>query len=326
MTVKLEDVAKLAGVSPTTVSRVINNYGAISDKTKKAVHAAMNQLNYRPNTLARSLQGKSPHLIGLIFYDVSHPFFGELVSRIENLLFERGYKAILCNSANDPKKEREYLRLLAANQVDGIIAGAHNENIPEYKAYGLPIVSFDRNLAPTISIVSSDNAQGGRLAASVLSANGVQAPLIITGKELPNSPTNARSQGFHDYFAAHGIESATMVIPFETAAAIRRTEIQRLLTKGQYDGIFCTDDLTAMQVHQQALTMGIRVPDDLKLIGYDGTRFIQNYYPALTTIVQPLDDIAKLLIDLLLKRINDHKADLDPNYLLPVSLHQGITA
>src|SRR5699024_11281067 len=97
MRAKLSDVAKKAGVSPTTVSRVINNYGYISDKTRNKVHEAMKELNYQPNSLARSLHGKKTNLVGLIFPGVSNPFFGELVEEIENKLFEDGYKVILCN-------------------------------------------------------------------------------------------------------------------------------------------------------------------------------------------------------------------------------------
>ena len=132
MTVKLTDVARKAGVSPTTVSRVINNYGYLSKKTINKVHAAMAELNYQPNALARSLQGKKSQLIGLVFPSVSNPFFGELIEKLESKLFEKGYKSILCDSANNSIKEREYLNMLIANQVDGIITGSHNLGIKEY--------------------------------------------------------------------------------------------------------------------------------------------------------------------------------------------------
>lgn len=115
--VKLTDVAAKAGCSVTTVSRVINNYGYISQKTRKKVHEAMRELNYQPNSVARSLQGKKTKLIGLIFPDVSNPFFGELVSKIEDQLFNHGYKTILCNAGSDTEKERTYLQMLMANQV-----------------------------------------------------------------------------------------------------------------------------------------------------------------------------------------------------------------
>ena len=157
---KLTDVAKKAGVSATTVSRVINNYGYLSQQTKEKVYAAMKELNYQPNSLARSLHGKSTKLIGLIFPSVTNPFFAELVEEIENKFFNAGYKVILCNSADNKEKERAYIRMLIANQVDGIIAGAHNLGIEEYNKVGLPIVSFDRKLSDQIPLSANGSALG----------------------------------------------------------------------------------------------------------------------------------------------------------------------
>ena len=114
----------------------------------------MKELNYQPNSLARSLQGKNTQLIGLIFPTVANPFFGELVEQLESKLFDLGYRSILCDSANNKEKERNYLNMLAANKVDGIIAGAHNLGIQEYENIELPIVSFDRYLADGTPIVS----------------------------------------------------------------------------------------------------------------------------------------------------------------------------
>ena len=122
MVAKLTDVAELAGVSPTTVSRVINNKGYLSEKTKQKVQEAMRTLGYKPNNLARGLQGKSAQLIGLIFPNISNIFYSELIEYLEIELFKHGYKTIICNSENDPAKEREYIEMLEANQVDGIIS------------------------------------------------------------------------------------------------------------------------------------------------------------------------------------------------------------
>ena len=196
MVVKLTDVAKLAGVSPTTVSRVINNYGYLSQKTIDKVHQAMEELNYQPNGLARSLQGKSTQLIGLVFPSVSHPFFGELIETLERKLFVQGYKVILCDSEKDPEKERAYLRMLAANKVDGVITGSHNLAINEYENVSLPIVSFDRFLAPGIPIVSSQNFQGGQKATEALFASGAQKIAIITGANNTGAPSDYRLAGY----------------------------------------------------------------------------------------------------------------------------------
>ena len=324
MTVKLTDVAKKAGVSPTTVSRVINRRGYISQETIDKVEQAMRDLHYQPNTLARSLQGKQTYLIGLVFPSIRQPFFAELVERLEFYFFERGYKCILCDSENQKEKERSYLNMLAANKVDGIIAGAHNLGIEEYNNYHLPIISFDRALAETIPIVSSDNYQGGELAATTLINKGCQKIGIITGANNTDSPTVARLGGFITALQDH--HKTPYVYRFQShyTDSLRLMEIRRILQEEKLDGLFCTDDLTAITVYNEACSMGIHIPKDLKLIGYDGTQFIQRYFPKLSTIAQPIDDEARLLCDLLCQQIEDNKKEVR-NYELPVKLIIGDT-
>lgn len=198
MAAKLSDVAKEAGCSVTTVSRVINNHGYLSQKTKDKVFAAMRKLNYQPNSLARSLQGKKMKLIGLIFPGITNPFFAELVQDVETTLFKRGYKVILCNAGQNKKKEHEYLRMLQANQVDGIIAGAHNLGIEEYKQLGLPIVSFDRKLAENVPIVSCDNYQGIKLAVRDLIQGGCKKIYFLGNKHKKGNPTDERLDAYLD--------------------------------------------------------------------------------------------------------------------------------
>lgn len=321
----LDDIAKMAGVSATTVSRVINNYGSLSEKTKTKVFAAMKELNYQPNSLARSLKGKKTQLIGIILPGVGNPFFGQMVQEIEDQLFKKGFRIILCNAGNDAEKERAYLRMLMANRVDGIIAGSHNLNIEEYQKVGLPIISFDRYLSENIPIVSSDNYHGGQLAALSLLAAGSKKLQIITGANRPNSPTNNRLSGFQEVLNRQNLDFKLLEIPFSSSPNIKGLKIKELLAKRDADGIFCTDDLTALLVMQQAKELGIKIPENLKLIGYDGTNFIQNYHPELTTIMQPISDIVTMMIDLLLKRIDDPDCKLESNYTLPVKLITGAT-
>jgi LacI family sucrose operon transcriptional repressor len=326
MAVKLTDVAKKAGVSPTTVSRVINEYGSLSQKTIDKVHAAMKELNYQPNSLARSLQGKNTQLIGLIFPTVANPFFGELVEHLESRLFELGYRSILCDSANNKEKERNYINMLAANKVDGIIAGAHNLGISEYENIELPIVSFDRYLADGIPIVGSDNFQGGYAAAESLYLRGARKIAILTGSNESNSPTNQRLNGYLHFLEEKGIKA--QVFQFHSAnqsAALKNLEIKRILENESIDGLFCTDDLTAILAYNQAQDLQIDIPEKLKLIGYDGTKFVQNYFPQLSTIAQPMEDYADMLIDLLLQRIKDPEKTLENHYLLPIKIIQGRT-
>ncbi|MGA5589790.1 LacI family DNA-binding transcriptional regulator [Enterococcus mundtii] len=326
MVVKLTDVAKKAGVSPTTVSRVINNYGSLSQKTIDKVNQAMKELNYHPNSLARSLQGKNTQLIGLIFPTVANPFFGELVEQLESKLFDLGYRSILCDSANNKEKERNYLNMLAANKVDGILAGAHNLGIQEYENIELPIVSFDRYLAEGIPIISSDNLRGGYLATENLYLKGARNIAILTGSQESNSPTNQRLNGYLAFMEEFQLEPH--VFHFHSTArstALKNLEIKRILEMKTIDALFCTDDLTAILAYNLCQELHIKIPEEIKIIGYDGTKLIQNYFPQLSTIAQPITDIADILVDLILQRIQDPEKPLESNYVLPVKLIQGST-
>ncbi|HEL0016385.1 LacI family DNA-binding transcriptional regulator [Streptococcus equi] len=318
MVAKLTDVAALAGVSPTTVSRVINKKGYLSQKTIDKVNKAMRELGYKPNNLARSLQGKSPQLIGLIFPNISNIFYAELIEHLEIELFKQGYKAIICNSENNPIKERDYLEMLAANQVDGIISSSHNLGIDDYERVEAPIVAFDRNLAPNIPIISSDNFEGGKLAAKTLQKHGCQKMIMITGNDHSDSPTGLRQLGFNYQLK----KSADIIkLPNDLSSIRREMEIKSILATRRPDGIFASDDLTAILIMKVAGQLGIAIPDDLKLIGYDGTAFIEHYFPQLTTIKQPIKEIASLTVEILLKKIRQEKISKD--YVLPITLLPG---
>ena len=318
MVAKLTDVAKLAGVSPTTVSRVINKKGYLSEKTIQKVNDAMRELGYKPNNLARSLQGKSAKLIGLIFPNIRHVFYAELIDKLEHELFKKGYKTIICNSEHDSKKEREYIEMLEANQVDGIISGSHNLGIEDYNRVTAPIISFDRNLSPDIPVVSSDNYGGGVLAAQTLVKTGANDIIMITGNDNSNSPTGLRHAGF-----ASILPDAPIINVSSDFSPVRKEmEIKNILTQQKPDAIFASDDLTAILIINIAKELGISVPDQLKVIGYDGTYFIENYYPQLTTVKQPLEEIAFLCVELLLQKIEGKKV-ATTGYFLPVTLLPG---
>ncbi len=319
--VKLTDVAAKAGCSVTTVSRVINNYGYISQKIRKKVHEAMKELNYQPNSVARSLQGKKTKLIGLIFPDVSNPFFGELVSKIEDQLFKHGYKTILCNAGNDKEKERTYLQMLMANQVDGIIAGAHNLGIEEYQRTGLPIVSFDRKLSDNIPIVSADNFKGGSLATQELYNHGARHIYFVGNPTLDGHPTQKRLLGYKETIKELKLTEHIHPVIFNETLALKEMAIRDLLENHKVDGIVASDDLTALLILNISHDLGIHIPKDLKIIGFDGSKIVRDFEPRLSTIVQPIPSIAQLLVKLLEKRIDNPTEELDNyTYYLPVEL------
>ena len=278
----------------------------------------MRELAYKPNNLARSLQGKSAKLIGLIFPNISNVFYAELIDKLEHELFKQGYKTIICNSEHDSEKEREYIEMLEANQVDGIISGSHNLGIEDYNRVTAPIIAFDRNLSPEIPVVSSDNYAGGVLAAETLVKSGSKKIIMITGNDNSNSPTGLRHAGFASVLP----ESMIINVSSDFSPIRKEMEIKQILTQQKPDAIFASDDLTAILIMKVARELDIQIPQDLKVIGYDGTQFIETYTPELTTIQQPLKDIAVLMVDLLLQKIEGKKV-ATTGYFLPVSLHSG---
>lgn len=327
MMATLADIAKRAGVSVATASRVINNRGYLSAQTKAKVLAAMKELNYQPNNLARSLHGKQTHLVGVIVPTIANPFFAELVSKIERALFAIGDKMILCNANYNLEKERNYLRMLIANQVDGIISGGHNLGIEEYQQSGLPIVTFDRHLADNVPIVSCNNYQGMQLATRRLIADGCTAIHFLGNQHQKGNPTDQRLSAYQDTVRQAGMESRVHSVAFSDSASLKKAMIEDILKSERADGFVCTDDLTAILLLNEAHTLGIRVPEDLKIVGFDGTELVRTYHPELTTVVQPIDDIAQLLVHLLQQRVQDPNCQFSKLYYqLPVSLVRRQTA
>lgn len=320
----IKDVAKVAGVSATTVSRVLNNRGYISEETKKKVYEAMEEIEYYPNDIARALLNNKTNLIGLIFPMINNPFHVELISYIETILSERGFKVLLCNSMNNPEKEQDYLTMLRRNQVDGIIVGTHNDNIPDYNISGLPVVAIDRYLGESVVTVSCDNYAGGWLAVQSLLDKGCKNILCIRGNSKLKLPANKRSQAYIDIMNENNlkvnIEEVEFIKPIEEKFKLVK---EIILTNRDIDGVFAGDDLLASMVINICEEQGIDIPKDLKVIGFDGAIQTLAYLPKLTTIKQPIKKIAEVSVDKLIRKINGE--EVDNEIKLPVVLHKGKT-
>ena len=182
------DVAKLAGVTPTTVSRVINNRGYISEKTKSKVHEAMDQLSYQPNEIARSLTKQRSNTIGVIVPHISHPYFSKLISNLENEAAKKDYKIILCNSKDTATKEKKYLDMCKSNRVDGIILCSGNVEYNMINTGNIPIVLLEKNFEKGKLGIQCDNYQGGCLATEHLIKCGCKRIVHFSGvidEEMP---------------------------------------------------------------------------------------------------------------------------------------------
>lgn len=319
---KIQDVAKVAGVSPTTVSRVLNNRGYISQETKDKVFDAMKQTNYIPNDLARSLYNKRTNLIGLIIPSASNPFYGELATYIENICADKGLKVLFCNSMNHADKEQEYWEMLQRNQVDGVIVITYNRGLVDKKSM-FPAVAIDHYLSDNMSVVGSDNYKGGKLATQKLLQDGCRNIIHINGPSALETPANLRRVAYEDTMRKNNLKPFSYEIS-ETAFPGEQINIIKSIFSEhpEVDGIFASDDIIAIKIIQEANKMGYSVPEDIKIVGYDGTELIRSLYPELTTIVQPIPSIAETAVELLQQQMDDKDA-VKREIVLPVKISEG---
>ncbi|MFR6673758.1 MAG: LacI family DNA-binding transcriptional regulator [Enterococcus avium] len=321
----IREVAKEANVSPTTVSRVLNNRGYLSEETKNKVFNAMNKLEYYPNELARALFKNETYTVGLIFPTITNPFHAELIQSIEFELSNKGYKVLLCNSLNNPTKEKEYLAMLRKNQVDGIIVGTHNKDIDDYNIPGLPIVAIDRNLGKNTVTVSCDNYTGGEIATQLLVSHGCRNILCIRGDSKIKLPANSRTLAYQSIIKENKLDPLILEVPFVAEIKDKKKIIGEYLeTHPNIDGIFAGDDLLATLAINSLVDSHKNVPEDVKVVGFDGAEQTLIYNSGLTTVQQPIGQISSVAVHKLLNMIagKEEKDELD----LPVKLLKNHTA
>ncbi|WP_069997101.1 LacI family DNA-binding transcriptional regulator [Cellulosilyticum sp. I15G10I2] len=325
----IKDVARHAGVSTTTVSRVMNNFPNISESTRKKVFDSIRTLDYHPDYIARSLSKKQSLIIGVIIPDCSHMFFSELVKHIEMTAQNNGYKILLCNSLDDKEKELSYINMLKEKRVDGIIMGSHLINTEAYKSIEKPIITFDRCLDDKIPYVGSDNFTGGVLATQHLIDRGCKKLLHISGSLKLTSLANKRSDGFkltclENNVSYQIIEYQHTKLTFDYFYDFIEKEVSKFLHT--VDGVFCSNDMLAYALYVYCLNNNLTVPEDIKIIGYDNsqfTRILQN--PKITTIAQPIQILGELLCSNIIRLIEHDEQAKVYSQIVAVELVQGTT-
>lgn len=317
----LKDVAKKANVSPTTVSRVLNNRGYISQKTRDAVMSAMEELHYTPNELARNLFQNSSRIIALVIPDISHPFFSDLTKYTEECLYSYGYKLMLCNTTAQSNREREYLELFYQKRVEAIIMASHSLDIDYYNDVNANVVSVDRSLGNHIPTVASNHQKGGCLAAQKLISCGCKKVLQLIGSTLTTSPSFLRHVFFEQECRKHGLEVINIELSWNQFY-LSNEDIENLFdSHPDVDGIFTTDLLVASFI-RIAKKRHLSIPQDLKLVGYDDSNICRFLPYNLTTIHQPIQSLAENAVMLALKRIKNEPVN---DVILDVHLVEGET-
>ncbi|MDA3932300.1 MAG: LacI family DNA-binding transcriptional regulator [Tenericutes bacterium] len=322
----IKDVANKAGVGIATVSRVINNSGYVKKETRDKIEKVIKDIGYVPNEIARSMTKQQTNIIAFILPNSSHIFFSELLYHVENELYEHGYKLMVCNSASNLDKELDYISMLNKNRVDGIIF-LTSSDIEKYLNPSLPIISFDRHFK-TIPFVASDNYHGGRLAAEVLLHTNPKRMLFIGDDaqgELSSITTEVskRRIGFSDYLKEKGFKNLKIIEYPQGSEYIPEKFIRELIQDNlDFDAIFAISDILAHIVIETLEKNGRRVPEDVKVIGYDGVNSYLNLGKQISSIKQPVKSLAKVISDSILKRI---QGDPVESTILPVIYKSGDT-
>jgi LacI family sucrose operon transcriptional repressor len=299
--VTLKEVAKEAGLTVGTVSRVLNNRGYISEDARKKVYSAMKKLNYHPNEVARSLQGKNTNTIGLIVPHIRHPYFAEMISNIENQAYKRGYRILLCNSQSIEEKEREYIDICTGNRVAGIILCSGTVSVELFDGIHVPVITMERFLDNGTAAVECDNRQGGALAAQKLISCGCRHLIHVGNINDLSMPADQRTEGFREVCEKQGIAFAevfteeTQYNSMNYGAMIERA----LLEHPETDGLFVNSDVIAAHALQICRKLGIQIPAQMKIIGFDDVNVAALTTPQLTTVHQPVREMAEIAVSLL---------------------------
>jgi len=322
------DVARLAGVSTATVSRALNGTGQLAPATRAAIDAAVEQLDYRPNTIARSLVMKSTQTIALLLPDITNPFYAELVSGIQERALKEGHTMLLCTTEGDPEREEDYLSLLRAKQIDGALVDGlvlPPDRIARFVRDGFPIVCLDRDVdSAAVPLVQVDNRLGALLATEHLIELGHTRIAHVAGPpELGIS--GERAAGYRDAHERHRIpvDSGLIAVGLFTAEG-GYAAVQELLGR-EFSAVFAANDLSAMGVMSALTERGWRVPYEVSVVGFDDLRLAAFTSPPLTTIHQPAREIAERATQLLLDVTNGKRVQKRRHLLEPRLVVRGST-
>ncbi len=328
--VTIKEVARDAGVSVGTVSKVLNNIH-VTKEYKERVEQSISRLGYHVNTYARGLKAQRTNTIAIIVPDLISPFFALLVNYVEQALSELNYKLLICNSHCKKEKEIAYINMAKQNKVDGLISVTYS-NSDEYLSEDLPIISIDRHYKSKVCCVSSDNYQGGKLAAQKLIETGCKNIVYIrTGSNI-SGETLKRGNGFIEvcrnaeisYRCLEFGEETTIEEDGETKVKVHQY-LDLCMKDGKflYDGIFTSSDSLGQIIVEKLKELKVKIPGDVQVIGYDGLKALNVGNYQLSSIKQPVKDMAEMCVTQLMRLIN--KEPVEDLTILPVTFVDGGT-
>ena len=308
----LMDVARQAGVSPSTVSRILNGTARVSDDKRQAVLAAIDQMNFAPNQMAQGLKKGRSMTIGIVVQDISSPFFDETLRGVDDGLKGTGYASVIVSGHWNAEEEADRIRLLLARKVDGIIllSGRMSDQTVLGFSGQRPIVSTGRALQTRSALgFKLDNEYGAYLAVHHLIELGHRNIAFISGPSN-NIDAAERLAGYTRALQEANIAfNPELIVEGNYHEASGMLAMNRLFDTGQqFTGVFAANDLSAYGARLALYRKGIRVPDDISLVGFDDLPGSSYTTPPLTTIRQPLYDIGRIATQALLRIINGEEA------------------
>lgn len=317
----MKDVAREAGVAIGTVSKVVNHI-PVSEEYRIRVEEAIHKLDYQINSYAQGLKSAKTYTVALLIPNTKEPFFAALACEINLALLRRQYRMLLCCTESDFSREQEYIKMVRMNKADGMIALTYHTELAIGE--GVRFVSIDCSLGSEFPCIASDNFAGGQLAAQKLADFGCKnVAFLRAGSSLVNEP-NKRQAGFLNGCMLYGLHCETKIVKEGESYDAFREFLAGWIQGGrmELDGIFCMTDGLAYFVIRVLEELGIRVPEDIQIIGFDGVSiFGENNYIC-STIVQPVREIAEMCAEFLLR---DERAAKPPLMCLPVTYASGGT-
>ena len=301
MEATIKDVAKYAGVGVGTVSRVINNEKAVGTKTRTKVLEAIEALNYSRNNMAFQFRKNETRIIALLVPVINHPFFAKLAYYVEDEASKFGYSVILVSSQQSVDKEAAIIRKIAHREVDGAVFVTHYKHEDE-DLQNCPIVSIDREFGANIPYVTSDNYDATKKAIKYMIERGAQRVGFVGSKPLVASEVSERERAYLDVMAEYGMPPRMVneVIQHGEETVVVADFMERY---NDVDGVFVSGYTLSQVFYEAATELGRRIPDELQIVSYDGI-FRQWGSSNMTSVEQPVEEMARQVVRLLVKRIH----------------------
>lgn len=319
--VTISDVAQQAQVSRSTVSQYLNGrYDYMGKETKSRIEQVIEELGYQPNFVARSLKQKSTKTIGVIVANILHAFSTEISRAIEDVCHEADFHTIICNADDDPTKEKHYIEMLRAKQVDGMIIFPTDENKDLYQKMldeQFPVVFVDRSVSEIpISSVMLNNVKSSQIAVEHFIENGHERIGIVTTSIIRHiTPRVERIKGYQQTLENHGISVRKEYMRSDDLSHIQNDLQDMLSLEKPPTAILAGNDLALIELLKFIKKQKLVIPDDLAVIGIDDVSFASIYTPAITTVAQPTFEMGKQATDILLSKIHKQKIKDDgPDY------------